>query len=64
MKMKQAKDNQNIDTAMNNFQSIWTLLSIIFNAISFNSEVWFGMTKVNINCLENIDVVFMRKISR
>ena len=28
--MKQAKDIQNIDPAMNNFQSIWKLLSIIF----------------------------------
>ena len=30
MKIKQAKDNQNIEPAMNNFQSIWALLSIFF----------------------------------
>ena len=53
--MKQAKDNQNIDPAMNDFQSIWTLLRIILKFINPFKSFTSLHTNIGINqqILEN-----------
>ena len=46
------------------FFSIGLLLreTYIINSILFNSEVWYNLTKDQVNTLENIDVMYLRKL--
>ena len=34
----------------------------VINSILFNSEVWLGLTKKQIETLENIDILYFRKL--
>ena len=34
----------------------------VINSILFNSEVWYGLTVDQIDSLENVNILFMRKL--